>query len=121
MLEPATRLQTPTGFTSALRDIPSFNCSVQPNRSLPLRPAPPVPRRKLCAAAAPVALHQKLQQQSLNGITFLNEENGKSSEEKNDKQENAEKRNKEEKGVEVNGAEQNKTGFGGQSENNGEF
>ena len=53
MLEPATRLSTGTGFTStAHRDLSSFACSVQPNR-LPLRPAPPVPRRKpslVCSA-----------------------------------------------------------------------
>ncbi|KAJ8679867.1 hypothetical protein QAD02_015654, partial [Eretmocerus hayati] len=48
MLETVTRLPSGGGgggfAATALRDLTSFECSVQPNRSLPLRP-PPTPRR----------------------------------------------------------------------------
>lgn len=43
------------GFaTTALRDLPSLGCSIQPNRSLPLRPAPPVPRRSSLCQITPL-------------------------------------------------------------------
>lgn len=70
MLESPSRLQTNSGFTSALRDLPSFVCSVQPNRSLPLRPAPPIPRRKPCNVLRPVQHHHN--------STLANNENEKS-------------------------------------------